>query len=159
MFEKAKSENGFGLVEVLMSLAILGIIAVTFLMAIGIASSSILIANERTMAESLARTQMESIKEQEYNNANDGINDDDYDGAKYYKIVIDTSVYPDSFSICSENRMGEIVDDIIGVPWDSSLGEGGDYILTDAGLQRIKLIIMSNGEEVLSLEGYKVIRY
>ena len=55
--------------------------------------------------------------------------------------------------------MGEIVDDIIGVPWDSSLGEGGDYILTDAGLQRIKLIIMSNGEEVLSLEGYKVIRY
>ena len=149
MLKIAKSERGFGLVEVLMALALLGIIAVAFVMAITVASQAILIADERTTAESLAKSQMESIKEQNYI-------EDVIVGVEPYAVYygIDTSEYP-SFAIYSENRLGEVVEDIIGIPWDS---EAGDVADEDIGLQMIKLVIQNNGEEVLVLEGYKVDR-
>jgi prepilin-type N-terminal cleavage/methylation domain-containing protein len=61
-----KSERGITLVEVLVALALLGLIAATFLMAISTATKAIYIADERTTAESLARSQLEYVKEQEY---------------------------------------------------------------------------------------------
>ena len=67
MIRSMKNEKGFTLIEVLVALAILGLIAVTFLMALSTASKAIIIADERTTAESLARSQMEYIKEQDYN--------------------------------------------------------------------------------------------
>jgi type II secretory pathway pseudopilin PulG len=70
MFKKIrkiiKNERGASLVEAVIALGLLGLIATTFLMAIFIATKSIAIADERTTAESLARTQMESVKQQEY---------------------------------------------------------------------------------------------
>lgn len=61
-----KSERGITLVEVLVALALLGLIASAFLMAISTATKAIYIADERTTAESLARSQLEFVKEQEY---------------------------------------------------------------------------------------------
>ena len=138
-----KSEKGFTLIEVLIALALLGMIATAFLMAISTASKAIMIADERTIAESLARSQMEYVKEQDY------IYDDDE--AVY--LPIGTGEYPDSFSICSKDRDDETVGDIIGVPWDS---EDNVASLTDYGLQKIELVIKNNDKEVLTLEGYKV---
>ena len=66
MLKLMKSEKGFTLIEVLVALGLLGIIAVVFLTGISISSKAVLIANERTMAESLARSQMEYVKEQPY---------------------------------------------------------------------------------------------
>lgn len=61
-----KDQKGFSLIEVAIAIALLGIIAVAFLSALGTASKVLLVAHERTMAESLARSQMEYIKSQPY---------------------------------------------------------------------------------------------
>lgn len=70
MLKLMKSEKGFTLIEVLVALGLLGIIAVVFLTGISISSRAVLIADERTTAESLARSQMEYVKEQPYDDVN-----------------------------------------------------------------------------------------
>ena len=61
-----KNEKGFSLIEVVIALALLGIIGVALLSGLATASKCIYIADERATAESLARSQMESVKEQTY---------------------------------------------------------------------------------------------
>ena len=143
-----------------MALALLGIIAVTFLAAINVASRAILIADERTTAESLAKSQMEAIKEQDYI-------EDVIVGDEVYAIYspIDTSEEHPSFNIGSIIEVaGEqvAVGDIIGIPWNSGplvLEPGaGTPASIDEGLQRVKLIVCNNGEDVeVSLEDYVII--
>jgi len=61
-----KGEKGFSLLEVVMAIALIGIIAAAFLGGLATASKSISIADERATAESLARSQMEYVKNQPY---------------------------------------------------------------------------------------------
>ena len=61
-----RSEKGFGLIEALVSIAILGIIGATFLMTLVTALRAVQISDERVMAEALAKSQMEYIKAQDY---------------------------------------------------------------------------------------------
>jgi len=61
-----KKEKGFTAIEVIVALALLGIIAVAFLGGLTTASKAIFIADERTTAESLARTEMEYVKSCNY---------------------------------------------------------------------------------------------
>jgi len=61
-----KSEKGFSLIEVLISLAILGMIAVAFLSALATNSRATLIIDERTTAKNLAASQMEYVKSKNY---------------------------------------------------------------------------------------------
>ncbi len=148
-----KNERGFTLIEVLIAVALVGIIAVAFLSGLATASRALVIADEHATAESLARSQMEYVKNQGY------ITAADYDAGvpgsgevTYDKI---TGI-PDGYTIWSFNRAGATVEDIIyGVPWDSQNNLPVD---TDAGLQRIKLIIKHHGKEVITLENYKVDR-
>ena len=60
------SSNGFSLIEVLITLALVGIIAIAFLSALATASMALITADERATAESLARSQMEHVKNQPY---------------------------------------------------------------------------------------------
>ncbi len=57
---------GFTLIEVTIAIALLGIIAVTILTALSTASAALIIADRRATAESLARSQMEYVKNQGY---------------------------------------------------------------------------------------------
>lgn len=66
MIKRLRKQRGFTLIEVIIAMALLGIIAIAFLGALATASSSIIIADERTTAESLARSQMEYAKNQDY---------------------------------------------------------------------------------------------
>lgn len=66
MIKLVKNEKGYALVEVLVALALTGIIAVAFLLALATSSKAILVADERATAESLARSQMEFVKSQTY---------------------------------------------------------------------------------------------
>jgi prepilin-type N-terminal cleavage/methylation domain-containing protein len=64
-----KGEKGFSLMEVAIAMALLGVVAVAFLTALATGSRAIFIADERATAESLARTQMEYVRGQDYNAA------------------------------------------------------------------------------------------
>lgn len=57
-----RSEQGFALVEVLVSLALLGIVGVGLLSAMGSASRAVVLNDTRVTAKNLAETQMEYIK-------------------------------------------------------------------------------------------------
>lgn len=61
--------RGFTLVEVLVALAIFAIIGITFANGLATASRATITADVRTNAESLARTQMEYVKSQNYDSA------------------------------------------------------------------------------------------
>ena len=59
-------QKGTTLIEVLIAIAILGMIAVPFLTALSTSSRGIIIADERTTAESLVRSEIEYVRSQEY---------------------------------------------------------------------------------------------
>ncbi len=61
-----RNEKGLTLLEVMVALGLLGILIVAFLGAMAGASRAMFIADERATAESIARTQMEWVKNQEY---------------------------------------------------------------------------------------------
>lgn len=145
------SSGGFTLIEVLIALALFGIIAITFAGSLSTASRAVLTADVRTNAESLARTQMEYVKNEPYSRAPDG------GVGNYTKIANITAGYT---ICCSINLTGYPVncdpsDPVIGIPWDSSNNEPTD---TDNGLQRIELVIKHDDRVIITLEGYKVNR-
>ena len=145
-------EKGFSLLEVIIAIALMGIVAVAFLGALATGSRAIFIADERATAESLARTQMEYMKNQPYRYALAG-------GEATYALA-KISVPSADYEIRSVNRAeGEdtSTDDIIAVPWnpDPLVNQPRDI---DVGLQRIKLVIKHLGKPILTLEDYKVNR-
>ena len=60
------SEGGVGLIEMLVALAILGAVAVAFLSGLATTSKADIIDDEQATAESLARSQMEWIRDVDY---------------------------------------------------------------------------------------------
>ena len=61
-----RGERGFTLVEVLVAVAILGVIGVAFLSALSTGYLALVLADEQTMSESLTRTEFENIKNDSY---------------------------------------------------------------------------------------------
>lgn len=157
--------RGFTFIEVLLAIAILGVISVAFMSALSTSSTVLIIADERTTAESLARRQMEYVKSQSYSP----------------ETVVTDPIYqkiggiPEGYSLWSVNITGGIVEEIVGIPWDSENNKPADM---DNGLQKISLVIIhkdkhnqdkviytfindnpywADGVEII-LEGYKVDR-
>jgi prepilin-type N-terminal cleavage/methylation domain-containing protein len=64
-----KGEKGFSLAEVMIAIALLGVISIAFLSAMSTVSRAVFIADEQTSAESLARSEMEYVKSQNYSAA------------------------------------------------------------------------------------------
>ena len=60
------NETGVTFIETLVALALLGLIAVAFVSGVATVSKAVFIADERTTAESLARSEMEYVKSQGY---------------------------------------------------------------------------------------------
>jgi len=61
-----EKESGVGLIETLVALALLGIIAASFLGGLATASKAAFTADERATAECLARSQLEYVKTLDY---------------------------------------------------------------------------------------------
>ncbi len=127
-----KSEKGFTFIEVVIALAVLGIIAVGFLGGLATASKGLLIADERETANNLAEAQMENVKNQPYDSTNN---------PPQYELLDDIDI-PDGYSV--EVPMAERLD-----PEDDGLDD-------DDGIQKIAITVRHNGKEVLTLEDYKV---
>jgi prepilin-type N-terminal cleavage/methylation domain-containing protein len=148
------NSRGFGLIEVLIALAILGVVAVAFLTALTTASTALILADERTTAESLARSQLESVKDQPYNPTPPQ--------ASYGAPI--GGIRP-GYSIWSLEYQGyenfPQIDysytnstDIIGVAWDSANCRPA---LVDTGLQAVTVIIYHEGTDgpILTTTAYK----
>jgi prepilin-type N-terminal cleavage/methylation domain-containing protein len=137
-----RNEKGFVLVEVLVALALTGIIATAFLLAIATGLKAILLADERTTAESLARSQMEDIKNETYII----YSDDPHDVYSTTGTPIGEG-YSISFTV---------------VPFDPGTGqpynEVGGIFVQDDGIQKITVTVAHLGNDVITLEGYKVDR-
>lgn len=124
--------RGFTLVEVLVALGVFGIVAVTF--ATGLSGSLIatMVSQERVSADSLAKSQMEDIKNQEYDDSN-----------------------PPVYSELAAEEVPEGYDIVIVA---ERLDPKGDGTGEDDGIQKITVIIEHNGEQVFQLEDFKLIR-
>ncbi len=89
------SSAGFTLIEVLVALALFGIIAITIAGGLSTASRAVLTADIRTNAESLARTQMEYVKNELY---------DDSDPQSYEQDDVESTDQPGYFiSVSAES--------------------------------------------------------
>ncbi len=124
-----KGEKGFTVIEVLVSLAVFSIIVVIVFMSLGISAKSIMISDEQTTAESLARSQMEYVLEQPYNSANN----------------------PPLYSVLSDIPIGYIV-----TPLATRLDPKNDGTSNDDGIQKIMVTVKRDNKILFSLTDYKV---
>jgi len=129
---------GFTMIEVVIAIALIGVIGVAVLSALSTASMALIIADERATAESLARSQWEDVKSQNYTDASEG-------GEVIYTKILDI---PDGYAIWSVNRNGEIVGDVIGIPWASNVSTNTSMPANeDNGIQKIALVITHKDRE------------
>jgi len=144
------SSRGFSLIEVSIAIALIGVLAVAIMGALSYASTVLIITDRQATAESLAKSQMEYIKNQEYDPADPG------DVGTYDEIP----GIPDGYTIWSFDRTGGIVEGVIGIPWSSG---NNTAVYEDNGLQKINMIVIYEivrpdrkvVKEQFILEGYK----
>lgn len=155
MHRALRNEKGFTLVEVIIGLAILGLIAIAILAGLAIGSRAIITADEKATAESLARSQMEYIKNQPYQEAPPYVAGDIDTGQVTYEII-DTDDYTMcSIYVNSVNELDTICNAVYGIPWDS---QEDHHVYIDVGIQKITLILKHGNKIVFTLEDYKVDR-
>jgi len=128
-------QKGLTLIEVLIAIALLGMIAVPFLTALSTSSEGIIIADEKTTAESLVRSEMEYVKNSPYNST----------GFSY-----DISTTPDEppswdSSHALDDRYAGYSVNVTGVP-------------IDLHIQNITVEVYHGNESVLTTSTYKVER-
>jgi prepilin-type N-terminal cleavage/methylation domain-containing protein len=138
------SSGGFTLIEVLVALVLFAIIGITFAGGLATSSRAVLTADVRTNAESLARTQMEYVKSQ------------DYSAAPWGYVVTHLG------STCTSGDCP---------PWWNSAYHLSDQYARytvdveadalddpDNGIQEITVTVSHEGKVVITLVGYKVDR-
>lgn len=141
------NSKGASLIEVLIGLALLGLVAGAFIGGLSTAFKSNIIADERSTAQSLAQSQMEYVKSQDYSSAPAG------GDATYLKIDLSENPY---YFVKSINHAGDTVNDIKGVPWDTENGQLSTN--NDEGIQKVTIIVQHSDKGVFTLEDYKVDR-
>jgi len=161
MIKRLRKQRGFTLIEVIIAMALLGIIAIAFLGALATASSAIIISDERTTAESLARSQLEYVKNQDYS---------DNQGHQWsYKVTGSSRTVlagapswwdddnPPLLSSIYAGYSVEVKTEDFDADNDGGIEVPGD----DEGIQKITVNIYhpdTDPDPVITLEGYKVER-
>lgn len=125
-------EAGVGLIETLVALALLGIIAASFLGGLATISKAAFTADERATAECLARSQLEYVKSQGYISHIDPEHGD-------YAVITTT---PAGYRV-----------EPIAVPIDPATGQ--PLAEGDNGIQKITVAVSHGGQLVLTLDDYK----
>ncbi len=125
-----RRKKGFSLIEVLISLAIFSVISVAIFAGLSMSARANIIADEQTIAESIARSQIEYVQDQSYSTAN----------PPSYNLIPDVPAYnpsnpPPGYSIVT--------------PVAAQI---------ETGVQKISVVVYHGAKRVLTLEDYKVNR-
>ena len=123
-----RNQAGFTLLEVLIALALLGMIAAGILGAVGTSSKATLTNDVQTTAQNLAEGQMEYVQNQPYN----------VDDPPEYTLI---SGIPTGYSVSCTTIM---------------LDPEGDGSDDDDGLQKIVVAVNFRGITAATVEAYKV---
>ena len=149
MVRLMKNEKGFSLIEVMIAIALLGIIGIAILGALATASKAMFVTDERATAESLVRSQIEYIKNQSYSTINV---DWDYTVTDSGRSSSDA---PDWWLDDSPGGNPPLLSsDYAGYSVEASADEDE----ANVGLQKITVIVKHDGTTKITLEGYKVDR-
>ena len=131
-----RKENGFTLIEVIISLAIISVIVIAFFAAIATAGKALLVLQEKTIADSIAQSIIETVKQMPYSSSDGSYTYiDGQDTAGFHLAHPDYSVWSVVDWSGSEKI---IVEDIVGINWDINTYSPVD---TDNQLQRIEIVI------------------
>ena len=125
------SERGFTLIEVLVALGILAAVAVTFLASMTTSSKAVITSQQSVASESLAKSQIEVIKNWEYDDTG---NPPNYQAAKLTAI-------PAGYDI-----------NIAAVRLDPK----EDGTSNDDGLQKVTVTVTHDGDTAFTIVGYKI---
>jgi len=127
------SERGIALTEALVTMGITGIVAVAFLTGMSATSRAVMVSQERVTAENLAKSQMEYVRSQQY---------DELNTPPQY-MLLPAGDIPENYAIAVISER---------------LDPEGDGALDDDGLQKVTVIVRRDGDEVFRLEGYRMKR-
>jgi len=125
------NSQGLTLIETLVALSILSIVGITFITGLGVSSKSIMVSQKRVNAESLAKSQLEYVKNFTYDADNN---------PPVYEVDPDLTI-PDGYSMLVAAER---------------LDPDNDTLADDDGLQKITITINYDGSTVLALTGYKM---
>lgn len=132
-----KSEKGFALIETLVALALMGITAVGLLSGLATTFRAGTISQERVVAESLAKSQWEYIRAQDYILTADY---DPNDPEKRYQLIA-------------------IPDELVVKDYTVEIGTPATIIGPDDGefeLQSITVVINCDSKQLLTISDYRV---
>jgi prepilin-type N-terminal cleavage/methylation domain-containing protein len=124
---KLKSMKGFGLIEVLVALALIGIVGVAIISSLGTASKALITTDERETAKNIAELQMEYIKNLQYANS-----------------------YPPSNNIAADYPGYSIVTE-----GDGKIAAQAINSRTDGNIQKITITVLHGSKQILTLVGEK----
>lgn len=130
------NEAGISLIETLVALAILGIVAVIFVIGLSTVFTGVTISQERVTAESLAKSQLEYIKAQDFIAVEDYNPEDP--ALRYQLIDIPQDLADRGYDIAITPP------EIVVVP-----GGWGE-------VQRVAVVISRNGEDILTISEYRL---
>jgi prepilin-type N-terminal cleavage/methylation domain-containing protein len=132
------SSRGFSMLEVVIAIALLGIIAVSVLSSLQTAALALISADRRATAESLARTQMEYVRYSVYDNY------DDEPGDPHPVYSLDPqidNIKPPDFSV-----------NTVAIRLDRDAPPNPN---DDDGIQAITVTVSHDGRVIVTLEDYK----
>jgi len=123
--------RGFSMLEVVIAIALLGIIAVSVLSALQTAALAFIIADRRATSESIARTQMEWVRYSDYDDLLE-------EGHPEYSKDPEITLPPDYSVVTTAIRLNK-----------------DEYPNDDDGIQEITVTVSHDGRVVVTLEDYK----
>jgi len=138
------SSRGFSMLEVVIAIALLGIIAVSVLSALQTAALALISADRRATSESIARSQMEYVKTRPYIDYSKDLSEREPDF--YEQITIQSG----GGDYALETK-AEPIDPSSHQPYD---GEDGVFD-NDDGIQLITVAVSHDGRVVVTLKDYK----
>jgi prepilin-type N-terminal cleavage/methylation domain-containing protein len=146
------NQKGFSLTEVVIAMAVFGVIGVSIMLALNASSETIVSAHEMTIAESLTRSVIEYVKRSDYDSVN--FPTAYYDSDAFADGVPNAVDYGTLLVLDADPYYGDY-DVVVDI---DRLNPESDSEDDDDGLQAITVEISYHNRSVLTTKAYKVNR-